>query len=302
MKMKLLTLLLLLGFTSPTGSEVVQSFRSKCPQFFIGHLPSAKHEVTTPTVLKGKKYKQICQRWEGQYRYATLYDTKSRIPVYSAYTFYLKDHVKRNNDWKVEPQLDLPLKPENSNMISESDMNASVTSKFKNQALVKDYRQDNSGNITKGHLFPRSYAADQDQADSTFTLTNIAPQTEKSNGLWRTEVETPMGNKIQQYCKPNETNPAYIVTGVVPGETWLPIKRENRAIDQGVNIPSHFWTAFTCTDKNRKISQAYIAQQIYRKDNRQTRFQKQRMTVDELEKKLTELYKQPFSVFRNTKI
>ncbi|KAL7865127.1 hypothetical protein SRHO_G00103740 [Serrasalmus rhombeus] len=294
--MKLLTLLLLLGVTSLTESEVVPSFRSKCPQFFFGHLPSAKHEVATLTVLSGQNYKQICQRWKNQYRFATLYDTKSRIPVYSAYTFISSNQFKRLDDWKVEPQLDLPLKPENSNMTSESEMNDGLT--FKHQALVKDYSGD-CGKITRGHLFPKSYAADQDDGDATFTLTNIAPQTQECNNQWAEQVEEPMLRYIKTKCKLSESFPAYIVTGVVPGKTWLEIEIENRgSIEQGVNIPSHYWTAFTCANNTGKVSHAYIAEQSHCKHKRETRFTEQKISVAKLEEKLTALYNQPFSVFR----
>ncbi|XP_017544672.2 endonuclease domain-containing 1 protein-like [Pygocentrus nattereri] len=300
--MKLLTLLLLLGVTSLTESEVVQSFKSKCPQFFfLGHLPSAKR-VATPTVLRGRKYKQICQRWKNQYRFATLYDTKSRIPVYSAYTYNSSNQFPRDKYWKVEPQLDLPWNRENSNMASESEMNASLTSTFEHQALVKDYSGDCCGKITRGHLFPKSYAADKDQGDSTFTLTNIAPQTQECNNQWAEQVEEPMLSYIKTKCTLRESFPAYIVTGVVPGNTWLEIKRGNRAIKQGVNIPTHYWTAFTCANSTGKVSHAYIAQQSHCKDNRQTKFKKLEMTVAKLEEKLKDLYNQSFSVFRNTKI
>ncbi|XP_036431142.1 endonuclease domain-containing 1 protein-like [Colossoma macropomum] len=298
--MKLLTLLLLLGFTSLTGSEVVQSFKSQCRQFFMPN-PHDQTEVITPTVLKEPRYRQICQRWKGQYRYATLYDTKSRIPVYSAYTFYRKGRINRTNVWNIEPQLDLPLTPENSNM--GSNFTAEETYRFKNQARSEDYQ----GRMTRGHVFPNCYTADQDQADSTFTLTNAAPQTAESNREWAKQVEEPMLKEIQTNCMLNKNNPAYIVTGVVPGEKWLPIQRENRDIEQGVNIPSHYWTAFTCVKDNRRIYRTYIAQQIYPLKNGYSKFIKHNMTVDELDKKLTELYKeslqynQQFSVFKNTR-
>ncbi|KAI4876038.1 hypothetical protein NFI96_025877 [Prochilodus magdalenae] len=296
-RMKLLTLLLLLGFTSMAVSEVVQSFRSTCPQFFFPDVRSSKHEVTTPTVLKGAQYKQICQRLNDQYRYATLYDTKRRIPVYSAYTFIHAYNVPRTEDWKIEPQLDLPLTPEHSEM---KKMNQSETSNFKNQARNEDYKRYTGPdhNITRGHVFPNSYAGDQDQADSTFTLTNAAPQTRESNNEWAVQVEKPMLNQIKNECTLTAQSPAYIVTGVVPGKMWLEIKIGNRNIKEGINIPSYYWAAFTCINNNRQISHAHLAQQIYRDGNSYTKFIKQKMTVEELDKKLSDLYKQPFGVFK----
>lgn len=67
----------------------------------------------TPTVFKGHQFKQICQFWNSKYRFATLYDTERRIPVYSAYTFSgqkesmnlsLSKNI-RNEEWKNEPQV-----------------------------------------------------------------------------------------------------------------------------------------------------------------------------------------------------
>uniref|UniRef100_A0AAR2J0W6 Uncharacterized protein n=1 Tax=Pygocentrus nattereri TaxID=42514 RepID=A0AAR2J0W6_PYGNA len=272
--------LLILNELQLFNGPVKRPLQSKCPQFFFGHLPSAKR-VATPTVLRGRKYKQICQRWKNQYRFATLYDTKSRIPVYSAYTYNSSNQFPRDKYWKVEPQV--------------SKLEHSDTSSFSNG--------DSCGKITRGHLFPKSYAADQDQGDSTFTLTNIAPQTQECNNQWAEQVEEPMLRYIKTKCKLSESIPAYIVTGVVPGNTWLKIKRGNRTIKQGVNIPSHYWTAFTCANNKGKVSHAYIAQQIHCKDNRENRFTEQeKISVAELEEKLTDLYNQPFSVFRNTKI
>lgn len=78
---------------------------TKCPQFFAAGIP--------PTVLHdpadNNRYKQICQclldqNERPQYFYATLYDTKNKIPVYSAYEFRRAD-VDRVDRWYVEPQV-----------------------------------------------------------------------------------------------------------------------------------------------------------------------------------------------------
>ncbi|XP_036433816.1 endonuclease domain-containing 1 protein-like [Colossoma macropomum] len=284
--MKLHTLLLLLGFPSLSVSEVVQSFKETCPEFFIRN-PYNQNEVITPTVFKGEQYKQICQRWKGQYRYATLYDRLSRIPVYSAYTFTSKGKSIRPDEWMIEPQLDLPSTENNKEM---KVMTPDIADKILFQAKEKDY----TSVFTKGHVFPNGYAVDQEQAESSFTLTNAAPQTGKSNEEWANQVENPMLKEIKKLCKLN--NPAYIVTGVVPGEKWLPIEIREKSIKNGLNIPSHYWTAFSCVNnKKEHISKAYLAQQINPYLNIQ--FDKREMTVDELNSELTKLYKQAFSVF-----
>ncbi|KAL6455371.1 hypothetical protein MHYP_G00361810 [Metynnis hypsauchen] len=293
--MKLLTLLLLLGVTSLTESEVIQSFNGQCPDFFIPNYRTSK-KVITPTVFEGAQYKQICQileedvgpcRKKSIYRYATLYDTSRRIPVYSAYTFHTKVESPQDHRWKVEPQLDETCSSGNRGMRV-----ATATDKFEKQALNEDY-SENYPPYTRGHLFPKSYAADQKQVDSTFTLTNAAPQREDSNNEWAKQVEDPMLKDINNSCTLDKNNSAYIVTGVVPGEKWLPIKRGNRNIDQGVNIPTHFWTAFTCVSKLGRIYRAHLAQQNYPlKNDHFSKFIKYNVTIDQLEMKLTDLYKE----------
>ncbi|KAG9262140.1 endonuclease domain-containing 1 protein-like [Astyanax mexicanus] len=292
--MKLLALLLLLGVVYPSLNEVVKSFKAKCPEFFVKNQHS--HEVDPPTLLKGNQFKCICQRWKGKYRYATLYDIKRRIPIYSAYKFEGKKDIPRNGNWKTEPQLDEGLKPENREM---REMRPAQEEKlpFKNQARNNDYPR--AGAYTRGHLFPNSYAADADQAESTFTLTNAAPQMQDSNEEWAKKVEELMWEEIKHNCMVNKTFPAYIVTGVVPGNVWVAIERERRTITQGVNIPTHYWSAYLCINSaSSRLSRAFLAQQIYEiKPNRKTQFKKSNMTVADLESKLTGLFKQPFRVF-----
>lgn len=103
--MKLLALALLLSACSSlTLTEVVTSFRQSCPNFFVRN-PDKPGEVVVPTIFSGRQYKTICQRWENFYRFATVYDTVSRIPVYSAYSFLQAGNTRRCEEWKIEPQV-----------------------------------------------------------------------------------------------------------------------------------------------------------------------------------------------------
>uniref|UniRef100_A0A3B1J1E9 Endonuclease domain-containing 1 protein-like n=1 Tax=Astyanax mexicanus TaxID=7994 RepID=A0A3B1J1E9_ASTMX len=299
MKLFAVLLLLLLGMFSLSETEVVHSFKQDCPQFFI----KIKNKKVPPTVLEGKQYKQICQFYEGEYRFATLYDTIHRIPVYSAYTYTITENRGIDyNDWMIEPQLDEPWTNNNREMRRErvipgqvqgwADGNVEEEQIWK-QALKKDY----SGTFlneryTKGHVFPKSYAQGDQQKESTFTLTNVAPQTEDSNRQWADKVEKPMLKEIKENCK----DTAYIVTGVIPGETWLPIERRGETIVQGVNIPRHFWTAYSCKSNNNiNVSNAYFSQQITQPPYGKTEFKVKNMTIDTLNKKLeTYYYKTPF--------
>ncbi|KAF5891791.1 endonuclease domain-containing 1 protein-like, partial [Clarias magur] len=106
-RMKLVALVLLLStFFSLSLTEVVenvQQWKSECGSFFMKN-PRNEHDIIYPTIFPGCQYKMICQRWTGEYRFATVYDTERRIPVYSAYTFFRENENKRPKKWKVEPQ------------------------------------------------------------------------------------------------------------------------------------------------------------------------------------------------------
>ncbi|KAF7711055.1 endonuclease domain-containing 1 protein-like [Silurus meridionalis] len=288
--MKLLALVLLLSsFSSLTLMEVVKSFEN-CSSFFVKN-PKDQNAIIVPTVFTDARYKKICQRWKNNYRFATVYDTVRRIPVYSAYTFSKQVETTRNDNWKIEPQLEEIEEYKNKTEMIPPDQNK--IEKIQNQAVNSDYT--NIG-YTRGHVFPKKYAANQDQADSTFTLTNIAPQTKNSNTEWDKKVEKPMVGVIERICSLNKDQPAYIVTGVVPGKEWKFIRRGVKIIKHGISVPSHFWSAFCCTDRNNKkklVFRAYLA----KLDN----FTLETLDIAALNKQLTKLYKITFSVFPGLK-
>lgn len=180
-------------------------------------------------------------------------------------------------------------------MISRVEMD-----EFFHQAVDRDYKENDKSNknsYTRGHVFPNQYAADQYQADSTFTFTNIAPQTQHSNGEWAAKVETPMQKIIKNKCNPNRSNLAFIVTGVVPGNNWIAIRRheKHKMFVQGINIPSFYWTAFCCySNQTTTISGAYLIRQ---NEPNKNSYERSHMSVDMLNKRLSTLYKQVFKVF-----
>ncbi|KAK2857393.1 hypothetical protein Q7C36_005312 [Tachysurus vachellii] len=273
--MKLLALVLLLSsFSSLTLMEVVKSFKDVCSDFFI----KKENDIIIPTIFAGDRYKMICQRWKNNYRFATVYDTVRRIPVYSAYTFSGIEQKTRSNEWKIEPQLE---------DITEMIVFPSEAGKIFNQAVNSDY---SGTGFTRGHVFPYQFAADQDQADSTFTLTNVAPQTKDSNQKWAKQVEAPIRKAIKQGCTLDQNHRVYFVTGVVPGNNWIPIKRDGKEYQKGINIPSHFWSAYCCTNnKGQLVARANIAEL----ENFKVKYSK----IQHLNTELTNLYNSPFSVF-----
>ncbi|XP_028828303.1 endonuclease domain-containing 1 protein-like [Denticeps clupeoides] len=265
-------LLLLLLFISLAEGHVVQSFKGTCGQFFITD-PKDQNNHIPPTILTDNqdpdRYKQICQRYSSQYRYATLYDTKNKIPVYSAYKYTGQGNVTRRSTWKIEPQLDnVTASP---NMSSESSVNASI--RGTNQSLNKDFNST-LPHYEKGHLYPVCHTDNQPCAYATFTLTNAAPQTSSNNKKWYIYVEKNVTTELKKNC-----NTAHIVTGVVPGSEWM---------NRRVNVPSHFWTAYCCTGKQG----AFLAQ-----TNPRTTYKPQNLTVEHLNLILTSLYGSMFEVF-----
>ncbi|KAF3837414.1 hypothetical protein F7725_004878 [Dissostichus mawsoni] len=148
-----LAALLLLLSVVPTGSEVVGSM-SECAEFLLNETPpNVPGILEEGNILDQNRYKPICQTFGGIRRYVTLYDTKNKIPVFSA-SRYIGTNSKRpeNEDWKIEPQLE--------DIHGNENMRKDVEGKtYNNQAVNSDYT--NQG-FDRGHLFPSSYASTED--------------------------------------------------------------------------------------------------------------------------------------------
>ncbi|NXA86199.1 ENDD1 protein, partial [Melanocharis versteri] len=239
-------------------SEVVRSFVS-CPQFFYRNTPPNN-------ALQPANPAWICQRYNNQYHYATLYDRNRRIPVYSAY-IYQPGSDPRPQVWLVEPQL--------INTAYSKDMEKELTllervtieELKKSQAVLEDY--NNLADLSHGHLNPSGHQKTYIGKLTTFTLTNVVPQDKKlNNGAWsRYEVGTM--SKKRKSC-----TTTYVITGAVPGQN---------SIAQGrVNVPSYIWSAACCKTETNMKAWAVIAEN--NKDEVQL------LTLGELEAKLSRLY------------
>ncbi|KAL0970060.1 hypothetical protein UPYG_G00236610 [Umbra pygmaea] len=244
---------------------------TKCGQFFLQGL----HPTILSDSTNNNRYQQICQclldnNNKPQYFYATLYDTKNKIPVYSAYELQHAD-VDRKDYWYVEPQLD------GGSHVCMGGLNQIPSNnRGDHQALNRDYE---SSGFDKGHLYPVHHTSSNSAMIATSTLTNAAPQDPGFNrGQWRVHEED-LAEQLNIACSRN-----YVVTGVVPG---------NSIIGSGVKVAKYYWTAYCCIRVDMStLSAGYVGP-----DNNG---KVQMLTLTELENRLSgpEYYGSPFSLFQ----
>ncbi len=99
------SVLLVLGFPF-IMSDVLYSFSTCSGNFFKEKPPMIKGILEDSDSQDNNRYKPICQRFKNIYRYATLYDTKNKIPVFSAYKYTGRgDYKTPKRQWKTEPQV-----------------------------------------------------------------------------------------------------------------------------------------------------------------------------------------------------
>ncbi|XP_064512643.1 endonuclease domain-containing 1 protein-like [Pseudopipra pipra] len=251
--------------------EVVNSFANTCNQFFYQNVPPAKG-------LEPQNPAWICQTFKNQRFYATLYDKKERIPVYSAYIYQYDAGKRATPEWMVEPQLirnNLPKDMETEKTLRET---YSVSQKdiSESQAVYLDYHKLKG--LDRGHLNPAAHHDTQDGRNATFTFTNIVPQnTALNSGEWNVYEQKTMAKKSK------DCQTTYAIVGAVPGNSYISNGR--------VNVPSHIWTSACCkTKQNTVIAWGAIA------ENNQNKIRVVKLGA--LEEKLAELYKRgPVSLF-----
>ncbi|XP_045920648.1 uncharacterized protein LOC123980349 [Micropterus dolomieu] len=240
MKMWYLFLLAAVLSIVPTVAEVVKKV-SDCDQFLLKKNPPDVTGILEDKKMKYQyRYKFICQTYDNKRRFLTLYDTRNKIPVYSAYKYTgeTEKGTFKTPHWKIEPQLE--NKDENKNMC-DVDKNKTYT----NQAGDNDYTNKTAYN--RGPLIPNSYGSQISDKNSTFTLTNIVPQEESFNrGSW-SRMEKCIKCVMDEYCKDkNGSIKAYVVTGAIPNYN------NNNKPNNRVNIPSKLWSAFCCKSPKEK--------------------------------------------------
>ncbi|KAA0709973.1 Endonuclease domain-containing 1 protein [Triplophysa tibetana] len=226
------------AYLGAVNSELVDF--SECSEFFFNRQSPVIPGILEKSDSQNNNYQTICQKYDGMYRFATLYDTTHRIPVFSAYKVTADVWNSETSVWMEEPKLELPS--------DEMGM------PYENQATDEDYI-DNNLNVNRGHLFPSCHSGDKVISRSTYTLTNTVPQKKSFNsGSWnRMEMETIM--LMTKNCHDSEDQNkvlAHVLTGAVPG---------NNKLNERVNIPSFMWMTFCCYNISSQswISQAYWA-------------------------------------------
>ncbi|XP_042169390.1 endonuclease domain-containing 1 protein-like [Oncorhynchus tshawytscha] len=236
------TLLLLLSLLPPALSHVVERFSdvTDCETFFLeGTTPNLPGILVGGKVQDQNRYKPICQKYKKTYMFATLYDTTNMIPVFSAYTFTgVGPSGTRPDTWMIEPQLDGGIEP-----VMGLEKQGVI---YTHQAVNQDYDEyGKDKKVNKGHLFPKSFAHQPVNQDSTFTLTNAVPQLKTFNeGSWG-KMECTVRKILLKQCLDNNGQPkAYVLTGAVPSV--------NNKLNNRVNIPDLLWTAYCCYNSKKK--------------------------------------------------
>ena len=141
-----------------------------CKKYFVEESPPS----VSIKVERVANIKQICQMYKDTARFASVFDTKLKIPVYSAYQIKSKTDLvgkwappenkdrKESATWKYEPRLENEKFPSSMLMIRDlttaaGKLDPKITFRLenvKNQPTSKDYT---SSRWEIGHLFPKAH-------------------------------------------------------------------------------------------------------------------------------------------------
>ncbi|NXR09595.1 ENDD1 protein, partial [Semnornis frantzii] len=194
---------------------------AECNVFFPGQVPP--EGFTEPFHVK------ICQQYNKEPRFATLYSTKDKIPLYSAFK-YTKSAQNEEENWLVEPQIDDP-KNGLHEMVPEADVAATVTNLGANQALTSDYV---GSGYERGLLNPSSLNEEDFQV-ATYTLTNAVPLSPPLSKSWHRHVGTVVEHALAPHC--SQKDHLYLLAGAIPSSVQVKGK---------VSVPETLWLAACC--------------------------------------------------------
>ncbi|NXX89447.1 ENDD1 protein, partial [Centropus bengalensis] len=226
---------------------------AECNMFFPGQVPP--EGFTEPFHVK------ICQQYNKEPRFATLYSTKDKIPLYSAFKYSKPAQTKEEN-WLVEPQVD---DPENDlrEMVREGDIVGTVANLGANQALTSDYV---GSGYERGFLNPSSLN-EEDFQMATYTLTNAVPLSPSLSKSWHRDIGTVVERALVPHC--SKKDHLYLLAGAIPSSVRVKGK---------VSVPETLWLA-ACCDAPQRWSLGLV-----KKTNDENSLED--LTVGELEKQL----------------
>lgn len=255
-------------------AKVVDDFDNNwCGSFF--------YKNTQPQLRDCNSCSKICQMYMNVNRFATLYDSEKRSPIYSAYVFnhqQCSTAPKRRSAWFIEPQL----------INRSNDANMALPSSYQGventQAVDGDYKNTA---YDRGHLNPNLYQCNEGRT-ATFTLTNAVPLDACFNRIKWYDYEKQIKAILRKECP--EPSKAYLITGAVPSNRKIPISPDDWLDDgtrtfERISVPSYVWTAVCCDhlDKNKKFSLGYSGENVPESEIRLS-------TIEDLEKKLRLYY------------
>ncbi|XP_063161941.1 endonuclease domain-containing 1 protein [Candoia aspera] len=229
-------LLAVLAWAASTHGRVVgndDAGFAECDVFFYQQAP--------PQGFLDERAAKICQKYRREPRFATLYSTQERVPLYSAFRYSEGGPPgEEEESWLVEPQID---DPENGleEMVPEAEI--TVDHLGRNQALRADYAD--SG-YERGNLNPSSLHKDDHQV-ATHTLTNTVPISPPFQELWHWEVEELVSQGLAPHCQNGED--LYLLSGAVPSAEKVKDK---------VAVPKFLWLAACCDNGAETWSVGFI--------------------------------------------
>ncbi|KAG8453028.1 hypothetical protein GDO86_004733 [Hymenochirus boettgeri] len=163
---------------------------------------------------------KICQRHGGDRRFATLYSTEHRIPLYSAFT-YREGEASAGGSWVLEPQLDDAGNSHDEGK-SSADLSDQIKNLGENQALEGDYA---SSDYQPGLLYHNAPNA----------FTSAVPLSKNLIDKWSMDVEKTIKEKLVPHCANSEG--LHLIVGAVPSD----VKMNDR-----VSVPEALWLAACC--------------------------------------------------------
>lgn len=174
--------------------------------------------------------------------YCTLYNTKDKIAVFSAYQMHFGEsgECARKDNWYIEPGL--------STSTTDGVSNNKVSKNHQEQASNDDYKL---AYWDKGHLNPNFFQTGEGR-EATFRLTNAVPMHPAFNRIYWYELEKQTKELMKKNCSEGKR---YLITGAIPSpsKNWKTLKNESK-----VNIPDYIFTAACCFKQEMSFSFAYI--------------------------------------------